>query len=79
MGRARSACARPGLHSIRRDEAPCAVLVEHESRDGSDHLRVAYQREPAVVQDQPPPVHTRRHGRTIFVLQRDSEDYDLYI
>jgi hypothetical protein len=60
-------------------EAPCAVLIEHEFWDGSDHLRIAHQREAAVVQDQSLSVHTRCYGRMVFLRREVSQDHDPHI
>ena len=78
---------RNGPGSIGRRLAPArldltgrsAACRPHPARlwDESDHLRIAHQREAAVVQDQPPPVHTLL--RMVFLRQEVSQDDDLHI
>jgi hypothetical protein len=76
LRRARLAGAWPLPGSTLRDEAPHAVLVQHEFWDGPNHIRIAHQREADVVQDQPLPVHARCYGRMIFLLKDVSQDDD---
>ena len=65
--------------STSRDEAPRAVLIQHEFWDGPNHIRIAHQREAAIVQDQPLPVHARCQGRMVFLLKDVSQDDDPHI
>jgi hypothetical protein len=76
LRRARLAGAWPLPGSTSRDEAPRAILVQHEFWDGPNHFRITHQREANVVQDQPLPVHARCYGRMIFLLKDVSQDDD---
>src|SRR5712692_5211283 len=78
-GRVRSAGAWPLPDSTWRDEAARAGLIQHEFWDGSNHIRIAHQREAAAVQDQPLPVHTRCYDRMVFLGQEVSQDDDFHI
>jgi hypothetical protein len=55
LRRARLASAWPLPGTTSRDEAPRAILVQHEFWDGPNHVRITHQREADVVQDQPRP------------------------
>ena len=46
---------------------------------GSGHLRIARQREAAVVRDQSLPVHARGYDRVVFLRQGISRDDDLHV
>jgi hypothetical protein len=58
-------------------EAIDAVLVEHEFRDGSHHVGIAHQCEPAIVQNQPLSIDPRCGHRVVFVRKKGSYDRDL--
>jgi hypothetical protein len=77
----RQRAAREGTRKIViwGDETVRAVFVEQELRGRSDHVGIAHQREPAVVQNQPLSVHARRSHRMVFVRKEVSQDDDLHI